>query len=100
MIAAGVPVALGTDSIINLPPGTDRLSTLDEARYLWRRDGTDPRLLLAMATTAGGRALGLGEAPFLLGAMAPVLGLIAVPGGSWREALDGDAAPELLLARN
>ncbi len=99
MIAAGIPVALGTDSIINLPAGTERLSTLDEARYLWRRDRTDPMQLLAMATTAGGRALGLSEGAFLLGAGTSVLGLAAVPGRSWAEALGSEAPPELLLAR-
>lgn len=62
MLAAGVPVALGTDSIVNLPasgPDAGRISVLDEMRFLRRRDGTDPWCLLRMATVAGAGALGL-----------------------------------------
>ncbi len=69
MLAAGVNVALGTDSIVGLRPeastaagsgtGGARISVLDEMRYLWRRDQTAPGTLLAMATTNGAKALGL-----------------------------------------
>jgi len=71
MLAAGVNVALGTDSIIC--HGT--LSILDEMRHLYQRDRFDPRQLLAMATTNGMNALhrdprdatfGVGRAPGLL----------------------------------
>lgn len=78
MLAAGVNVALGTDSIISLPRHeADRLSTLDEMRHLWRRDRTDPRTLLDMATVNGARALGLDPGRFTL-APGAVAGVIAV----------------------
>jgi len=57
MIEAGLTVALGTDSVVNQPKA--QLSILEEARMLYKRDGTDPRVLLAMATTEGCDALGL-----------------------------------------
>ncbi len=56
LIAAGVPVALGTDSLASAPS----LSVLDEMRFVASRDGTPPEDLLAMATAAGADALGLG----------------------------------------
>jgi cytosine/adenosine deaminase-related metal-dependent hydrolase len=64
MLAAGVPIALGTDSVINLPSsvvdGTSgRLSTLDEARLLFSRDDADPLMLLRMLTIYGACLLGL-----------------------------------------
>lgn len=62
MIDAGVNVAIGTDSILCLPPTgaeSQRLSPLDEIRFLRRRDASDARTLLAMATVNGARALGL-----------------------------------------
>ena len=58
LLAAGVPVALGTDSAIVLGDAPT-ISVLDEMRLLWRRDGADPTQLLAMATVHGARALGL-----------------------------------------
>lgn len=64
MLAAGISVALGTDSVINLPSHTvdkarGALSTLDEARMLHARDGTDPIVLLKMLTSFGATALAL-----------------------------------------
>jgi cytosine/adenosine deaminase-related metal-dependent hydrolase len=56
MISAGVNVALGTDSILCLDTA-QRLSVLDEMRFLHRRDASDPRLLLRMATINGAVAL-------------------------------------------
>jgi cytosine/adenosine deaminase-related metal-dependent hydrolase len=102
MMAAGINVALGTDSIINLPRGTDRLSTLDEARFLYRRDGTDPVALLRMGTLNGARALGLDEG-FAFAMSSPLAGLVAVPialskgEGALAVALASQSAPELLL---
>jgi cytosine/adenosine deaminase-related metal-dependent hydrolase len=58
LLAAGVPVALGTDSAIVLGDAPT-ISVLDEMRLLWRRDGADPMRLLAMATVHGARALGV-----------------------------------------
>jgi cytosine/adenosine deaminase-related metal-dependent hydrolase len=66
LLDARVPVALGTDSIINLPEGTTRLSPWDEMVYLFARDGTDPRTLLAMATVHGARAIGFDPTHFAL----------------------------------
>lgn len=73
MIDAGVNVCLGTDSIIC----HGSLSILDEMRRLHARDGTDPDLLLKMATVNGMRGLGLSEsdATFTPGAAA---GLVAI----------------------
>ena len=56
LLAAGVNVCLGTDSLASSPS----LSILDEARFLASREpDADPRVLLAMATRRGARALGL-----------------------------------------
>jgi cytosine/adenosine deaminase-related metal-dependent hydrolase len=57
MLARGIKVALGTDSIICLDT-VERLSVLDDMRFLIERDGADPRTLLAMATVIGAEALG------------------------------------------
>lgn len=81
MLARGIPVVLGTDSIVNLPDSAARMgiSTLDEARFLFARDATDPSLLLRMAT-AGARFLGLeGSAYGFLRAGGPLAGLVGVP---------------------
>ncbi len=77
MIALGVNVALGTDGLPCLDTA-DRISVLDEMRLLYRRDGTDPELLLRMATTAGARALGLDPGLFTF-RPGPIAGLIGVP---------------------
>lgn len=129
MLAAGVPVALGTDSIINLPPEaafappTGRgMSILDEMRHLFARDGTDPATLLTMATTTGATALGLDPLRFAF-TVSPshawtaetvtLAGLVAVsprsPAPGVPPAVDrdnafrrivSDAVPELLFAEN
>jgi cytosine/adenosine deaminase-related metal-dependent hydrolase len=55
MLAAGLVVCLGTDSLAS----TSTLSILDEMRYLRRRDAAlDPAKILEMGTLAGARALG------------------------------------------
>jgi cytosine/adenosine deaminase-related metal-dependent hydrolase len=61
MLDAGLPVALGTDSAIVLGD-SPTISVLDEMRLLQRRDGTDARQLLTMATVHGARALQLDPA--------------------------------------
>lgn len=58
LLAAGVPVAIGTDSAILLGDAPS-ISVLDELRFLHRRDATDPRTLVAMATAHGARAIGV-----------------------------------------
>lgn len=58
LLAVGVPVALGTDSALVMG-SAPTLSVLDEMRFLWKRDRTDPMTLVAMATVHGARALGM-----------------------------------------
>jgi len=56
MMAAGINVCAGTDSLASNPS----LSILDELRFLHRiRPAVDPATLLAMGTIRGARALGL-----------------------------------------
>jgi cytosine/adenosine deaminase-related metal-dependent hydrolase len=55
LLAAGVNVCLGTDSLASCPS----LSVLDEAKFIFAQGGAEPRTLLAMATRRGARALGL-----------------------------------------
>lgn len=83
MLAAGVNVCLGTDSIVNLPAGVDGpdgpgLGVLDEARLLFARDRTDPATLLRMMTVNGCLALGWEESACSLAPGARPLGLVAV----------------------
>jgi cytosine/adenosine deaminase-related metal-dependent hydrolase len=78
MLAAGITVALGTDSIVNLDtPG--HISTWDEMRLLHRRDRADPVTLLKMATINGAAALRREIAPFTLATMGTLAGLVAIP---------------------
>ncbi|MEE9404032.1 MAG: amidohydrolase family protein [Algisphaera sp.] len=60
MLAAGVNVCLGTDSVVCQPGDGDPtqwLSLLPQMRHLYRRDGVDPAQLLEMATARGCAAL-------------------------------------------
>jgi aminodeoxyfutalosine deaminase len=69
LLAAGVNVCLGTDSLASSPS----LSVLDEARFLFAQSpDADPRVILDMATRRGAMALGLGDE---VGDLAP--GLVA-----------------------
>lgn len=93
LLAAGVPVALGTDSAAVLGDAPT-ISVLDEVRLLHGRDRTDPMQLLAMATVHGAQALGVDRARVLLptATRREATGMIAVPagrrgGGSARELL-------------
>ncbi len=62
MLAAGINVCLGTDSIICQPAYEPQpLGILPQMRHLFRRDRTDPRTLLKMATINGAMALSLGH---------------------------------------
>lgn len=101
MLAAGVNVALGTDSIVNLPrecadAARGGISILDEMRFLHRRDGTDPGLLLRMATINGATALGLDTTLFTLGVASSPLAVLAVR--CERPAAVGDALASVLRA--
>jgi cytosine/adenosine deaminase-related metal-dependent hydrolase len=98
MLAAGVRVALGTDSLINLPPdaavtpgeGGRGMSVFDEMRLLHARDGADPVTLLRMATVHGAEALHLDPAAFMFrpgSALAGVAELDLGPGTSAGDAV-------------
>lgn len=76
MLAAGLRVALGTDSIVCLDT-PDRISVWDEMRLLYRRDQMEPDILLAMGTINGARALGFDPALVTL-QPGPSAGIIAV----------------------
>jgi cytosine/adenosine deaminase-related metal-dependent hydrolase len=76
-------VALGTDSVVNLPPGQVArrgICVLDEASLLVGRDGLKATVALAMAT-AHGEAFLLGRPArqSRLAAGANLLGIVAVP---------------------
>ncbi|MAD78308.1 MAG: hypothetical protein CMJ51_02930 [Planctomycetaceae bacterium] len=76
LLAAGVPVALGTDGMPCLDTPT-RLSPLDDVRLLLR-DGAELTTVLGMATTAGAKALGLRADSFRL-SRGGAAGLIGLP---------------------
>jgi len=112
MVAAGIPVVLGTDSVVNLPPGDAgdhagaeaRISTFDDMRLLAQRDGADPGLLLRMATTAAAAAIGIDPGLFTFSAGGWLAGLCAValqPAASGpsplARALASTTRPEILL---
>jgi cytosine/adenosine deaminase-related metal-dependent hydrolase len=79
MLARGVNVCLGTDSIVNLPLGEVEvrgLSVLDEARLLIAQRKIPVMTAVAMATVNGARALGFDPAGFSL-EPGPLAGLVA-----------------------
>ncbi|MBY0261785.1 MAG: amidohydrolase family protein, partial [Phycisphaerales bacterium] len=98
MLAAGIPVALGTDSIVNLPasaaatpaesPQGRGISIFDEMRLLHARDGTDPFTLIQMATINGAKAIGLDPAAFSFASAGKV-------GGEIQGVIGVEAGPEL-----
>lgn len=93
LLKAGIPVALGTDSVISLPPEAadatkGGISTLDEMRLLYRRDGVASRELLAMGTTAGALALHLDPTRFNFSPGVDCAGAIGVETGRLREGGD------------
>jgi cytosine/adenosine deaminase-related metal-dependent hydrolase len=110
LLAHGVPVALGTDSILNLPDQTPghALSVLDEMRFLAARDHTDPATLLRMATLHGAHALGLPDAAVRLFDPASPdsrpLGVIAIPSSPnehpLQSVLQRTESPEFLCLGN
>lgn len=113
MLAAGIRVVLGTDSIINLPacaadPDSGTLGPLDEMRRLHQRDGADAVTLLRMATTDAADVLGMNPARFSFsssGQGADLAGMVAVPVRDTKPSpieavLRSSAAPELLFAAN
>jgi cytosine/adenosine deaminase-related metal-dependent hydrolase len=105
--AQGVPVALGTDSIVNLWEGASsvsRLSPLDDARLLVRHDGLDPRRALAMLTLQGAKALGLNPETLTFAPGVKLAGIVAIEVGGTaglddpaKSVMLSDSAPQLLL---
>lgn len=92
LLARSVPVALGTDSLVCLDT-PDRLSVLDEMRLLHRRDRTDARVLLAMATVHGAALLGEPRSSVVLSPGARPEGLLSVEvSDSARPAIDDGEA--------
>jgi cytosine/adenosine deaminase-related metal-dependent hydrolase len=113
LLAAGVNVCLGTDSIINLParaadPAQGGISVLDEARFLYRRDRTPPATLLRMMTTAAADALSLPAADYRFappGEPCAPRALVLVETSQFQHdplvsVLAGETRPELLFLRN
>lgn len=113
MARAGISVALGTDSLVNLPKDAagERgigMSTLDEMRLLHRRDGASAMELLTMATLNGARALGLDERAFAFAPGVPIQGVVALKlegaptsaEDALAGALRGASCPQLLYIRN
>lgn len=104
MRARGVPVAIGTDSIVNLDT-PDRISSLDDARRVFRDESADARTLIEMITTAGAAALGLDAGGFLLEHGGRPVGMAAVPiagraSSPAAAVMTGESAPEMLFVRN
>ena len=74
MIDAGVNVCLGTDSILCQPTSEPQpFGILPQMRRLYRRDQTEPGLLLKMATTHGMLALEISENDATLQKRAPAV---------------------------
>ncbi len=104
MLKAGVNVCLGTDSIVNLDTH-DRISILDEMRFLHARDATDMSTLLSMATINGAQALGLDPSEFIFEPGQRIKGLIAISlcdhslsaTNSWLRAMQSKQAPEWVI---
>ena len=81
LLGAGVNVALGTDALLCQGWGASAqqpLGIVPQMRHLYRRDGTDPAALLAMATVNGRRALDFNAADATIHRGAPA-SFTAVP---------------------
>lgn len=100
MLAAGINVCLGTDSIVNLDT-EDRITTLDDMRLLSTRDHTDMHTLLAMTTTNPAKALNLAPDSFTFKPNKTTLGLITLETtpnqNPWQSAMHADTPPQWLL---
>lgn len=95
LLAAGIPVGLGTDSVLGLPPedvAVRGICVLDEARRLFERDGCPPAVLLEMLYHHTPAAIGLDPALFSLRDGAAVPGLIAVAADAGRGAANAFVA--------
>lgn len=114
LLRAGVRVALGTDSLINLPSearqttdevaaggrGGRGMSVWDEARFLYGRDGTDPAALVRMATVSGAEALGMPPGMFRFEVGNKLAGLVQVEvtGARGEEVMKSDPLAAALLS--
>ncbi|MFO1053523.1 MAG: amidohydrolase family protein [Planctomycetota bacterium] len=102
LLDRGVNVCIGTDSILCQPHAElQPHGVLAQVRRLWRRDHTEPGLLLAMATHRGARALGLQPlaATLVEGAPARAVAVAIDPDdhrGPWLQVLDGDAPARVI----
>ncbi|MCC6969357.1 MAG: amidohydrolase family protein [Phycisphaerales bacterium] len=106
MLAAGVNVCLGTDSIINQHP-EGGLSIWREMKLLFQRDHAPARDLLAMATVNGARALALNAEQWTFApdrAICAVASVVVSPTARGRDplesALESSTEPELLWRAN
>lgn len=108
MLAAGINVALGTDSLVNLPTAAAKtpaeggagMSILDEMRLLWKRDRADPQMLLAMGTVNAAAALRMEPEAFLLRRGSLLAGLVSVWVGPAAAVRNGQPAQWALEATN
>ncbi|MBC8202887.1 MAG: amidohydrolase family protein [Planctomycetes bacterium] len=98
MHARGVSVALGTDSLICLDT-PERISVVDEMRFLYKQGCRDASLLLRMATVNGAEALD--EDPTLLtleeGCVAGLLLLGSEGEATFDQAMQSTAPPTWIL---
>ena len=99
MLDHGIPVALGTDSLLCLDT-PDRISVLDEMRLLYQRDGTSPELLIRMATHWGAQAIGE-DSSLVDFSPGPTGGVMAASPGMDQSGLEGvlqhDALPRWIM---
>ena len=96
--AAGIRVAIGTDSIINLDRA-DRITPFDDASLLVRRDDLDPRIALAMITTEPASILQLEPRDFTFAPGSSVMGCVAIAAenpSDWSGVFRTDSELELL----
>ncbi len=101
LLAAGVSVCLGTDSIINLPPdqAARGITPWHDARLLVCRDELDHQSALEAMTTAGAVALGLDPSRYTLaaGTFPAGLGLVEIPANPGSLGLFAAEHPPTLL---
>ncbi|MEL6498634.1 MAG: amidohydrolase family protein [Planctomycetota bacterium] len=103
MIDAGITVAIGTDSIVNLPQNSEHISPLDDLRFLFRRDGIDASTLLRMATTSAASVLRMDRDSASFVPSSRPLGVIAIPVAEHdipnpaASALRSESAPQWVL---
>ncbi len=98
MLSCGVSVALGTDSLICLDT-PDRISVLDEMRFLFQQGFTDPSVLLNMATVNGAAALGVNPSLLTLerGSVAGLLLMVSQAESTFDQVMQSNDKPTWLL---